>query len=134
MDTEDQQASDLAVDIERVADEVKAQLQPGDQIGDLVVVSRRQLIAFATGAAGVGALAQFGISEAQAQEAAGQVGTSSEPVDAELVNATVANSLTDPAGTTHSGELADAGDTASSTSTASGYELTVEGDTYEFLE
>jgi hypothetical protein len=92
--TADQQASDLAVDIERVADEVKAQLQPGDQIGDLVVVSRRQLIAFATGAAGVGALAQFGISEADAQAAAGQVGTSSEPVDAELYS--VAFPGTDP--------------------------------------
>ena len=126
--------SDLAVDIERVADEVKEQLQPGDQIGDLVVVSRRQLIAFATGAAGVGALAQFGISEAQAQEAAGQVGTSSERVDVEGFDVTAANSLTDAAGTTHSGELADAGDTASSTSTASGYELTVAGDTYQFNE
>ena len=126
--------SDLAVDIERVAAEVKDQLRPGDQIGDLVVVSRRQLIAFATGAAGVGALAQFGISEAQAQSAAGQVGTSSEPVDAELFDAVVANSLTDAAGTTHSGELADASDTASSTSTTDGYELTVAGDTYEFLE
>jgi len=80
--------SDLAVDIERVADEVKDQLRPGDQIGDLVVVSRRQLIAFATGAAGVGALAQFGISEAQAQEAAGQVGTSDEPVDVEAATTT----------------------------------------------
>lgn len=107
--TADQQASDLAVDIERVADEVKAQLQPGDQIGDLVVVSRRQLIAFATGAAGVGALAQFGISEAQAQEAAGQVGTSSEPVDLFAAN-------------------------YGSESTASGYELTIEGDTYQFNE
>jgi len=109
MDTEDQQASDLAVDIERVADAVKDELRPGDQIGDLVVVSRRQLIAFATGAAGVGALAQFGISEAQAQSAAGQVGTSSEPVDLFAAN-------------------------YGSESTASGYELTVEGDTYEFLE
>jgi hypothetical protein len=101
--------SDLAVNIERVADEVKEQLRPGDQIGDLVVVSRRQLIAFATGAAGVGALAQFGISEAQAQSAAGQVGTSSEPVDLFAAN-------------------------YGSTSTASGYELTIEGDVYEFLE
>jgi hypothetical protein len=86
--------SDLAVDIERVADAVKDQLRPGDQIGDLVVVSRRQLIAFATGAAGVGALAQFGISEAQAQSAAGQVGTSAEPVDAEIYDLNVQGTAT----------------------------------------
>jgi len=45
-----------------------------------------------------------------------------------------ANSIEDASGTSHTGELADESDTASSTSTNSGYELTVDGDTYEFNE
>jgi hypothetical protein len=63
------------------------QLDPGTRIGDRFLLSKRQLLGFATGTLGVGALAQFGISEAEAQ-AAGQVGTSSSPVDVEanLIN------------------------------------------------
>ena len=51
-------------------------------------------------------------------------------------DATVTNSLTDPSGVSHSGELADSSDldSVSSTSTASGYEITINGDTYEFNE
>ena len=51
-------------------------------------------------------------------------------------DATVTNSLTDPSGVSHSGELADSSDldSVSSTSTASGYEITINGDTYQFNE
>jgi hypothetical protein len=79
----------------------------------------------------------MGIEEAEAQQAAGQVGTSSEPVNVFGYDVVANNTFTDPSGTSHSGELADASDLgsgASSTSTASGYDLTIDGDTYEFNE
>jgi hypothetical protein len=62
-------------------------IDPGTRIGDRIVLSKRQVIALAGSSLGVGALAQFGISEAEAQ-AAGQVGTSSDPVNVEanLIN------------------------------------------------
>jgi hypothetical protein len=109
------------------------QLDPGTRIGDRIVLSKRQVIALAGSSLGVGALAQFGISEAEAQ-AAGSVGTSSSPVNVEGYDVVAANSIEDASGTSHTGELADESDTASSTSTNSGYELTVDGDTYEFNE
>jgi hypothetical protein len=46
---------------------------------------------------------------------------------------TAANELIDPSGTSHTGELADASDTTS-TSVAGGFEITIDGDTYEFNE
>jgi hypothetical protein len=106
------------------------QLEPGTRIGDKFILSKRQLLAAAGGALSAGALISMGIDEAEAQSAAGQVGTSSEPVDMFGYDVEATNTFTDPSGTSHSGELADASDVgsgASSTSTASGYELTVGG-------
>jgi len=44
---------------------------------------------------------------------------------------TANSTLVDPSGTSHTAELADASDTTS-TSVSGGYELTVDGDTYQF--
>ena len=57
------------------------QLDPGTRIGDKFILSKRQLLAAAGGALSAGALVSMGIDEAEAQSAAGQVGTSSKPVD-----------------------------------------------------
>ena len=127
MDTDD-------IDTDELAAAVVAELDPGQRIGDKIILSKRQLLAIAGAGLSAGALAQFGISEAEAQEAAGAVGTDDERVDVEGFDVTAENSLTDPGGTTHTSELAGIGDTASSTSTADGFEVTIEGDTYQFNE
>jgi len=106
------------------------ELDPGTVIDDRVILSRRQAIGLATGALSLGALTGVGAESASAQ-AAGQVGTSTDPVDVEAYTAAVQNDLVDASGTSHTGELADASD-VTSTSTASGYEITIDGDTYEF--
>ena len=82
------------IDTDELAAAVVAELDPGQRIGDKIILSKRQLLAIAGAGLSAGALAQFGISEAEAQEAAGAVGTSSDPVAAEL--ATVAFPSTDP--------------------------------------
>jgi len=56
------------------------QLEPGTKIGDKFVLSKRQLIALAGSSIGAGALAKYGIDDVSA-DAAGQVGTDSNPVD-----------------------------------------------------
>jgi len=59
-------------------------------------------------------LATLGTGSASAQ-ASGSVGTQSNPVDVEGYDVTASNSFTDPAGVTHSGELADLSDVGSGT-------------------
>jgi hypothetical protein len=125
------------VDTETLAEQVVEELEPGTRIGDKFVLSKRQLLAAAGGTLSVGALMSMGIEEAEAQSAAGQVGTSSDPLNVVGHDVEATNTFTDPSGTSHSGELADASDIASgasSTSTASGYEVTIDGDTYQFNE
>ncbi|RAW44067.1 hypothetical protein DQW50_16210 [Halorubrum sp. 48-1-W] len=61
--------------------------------GDRVILSRRQFAAAATGTLGAGALMALGVDPASAQ-AAGQVGTASEPVDAYAYDLNVANGVT----------------------------------------
>ena len=75
-------------DVSELAQQVVAELKPGTTIADKVILSRRQLVAIAGGSISVGALMKFGVSEAQAQEAVGAVGTEEEPVDVEanLIN------------------------------------------------
>jgi len=94
------------------------QLDPGTRIGDKFILSQRQLLKGAAGTLSSGALISMGIDETQAQQAAGQVGTSSEPNDVFAAGG---------------GNVELDGD-VTSTSTASGYELTVDGDTYQFNE
>ena len=74
MDTDD-------IDTDELAAAVVAELDPGQRIGDKIILSKRQLLAIAGAGLSAGALAQFGISEAEAQEAAGAVGTEDERVD-----------------------------------------------------
>lgn len=126
-----------------------------DEIIDRAMASgmtRREIVSAVAGAGAAGAAVVFASDRASAQntlviDGIDQIGRDNDRVSTLYVDEInnfsssqtfdsliAANSFTDPAGTTHSGELADAGDTASSTSTASGYELTVQGDTYEFLE
>jgi len=56
------------------------QLDPGTRIGDKFILSKRQLLAAAGGALSAGALVSMGIDEAEAQLAAGQVGTDAKPL------------------------------------------------------
>lgn len=122
-------------DVSQLAREVVAELDPGTTIGAKVILSRRQLIAIAGGGLSLGALATFGASDAEAA-AVGQVGTSSDRIDVYGYSVDASNEIVDASGTSHTGELADVTDldSVSSTSTASGYDLTVNGDTYEFNE
>ena len=117
-------------DVTELARQVINELDPGTVIDSKVILSRRQVIGLSTGALSLGALAGFGAGDAEAQSA-GAVGTDADPVDVQGFSVTAANELVDPAGVSHTGELADASDTTS-TSVSGGYELEIDGDTYEF--
>jgi len=83
--------TDADPDTNELAREVIRELDPGTVIDDKYVLSRRQVIALSTGALSLGALAGFGSGEASAQSAAGQVGTSSDPVAVEAATITFPN-------------------------------------------
>jgi len=123
-------APDTDPDVTELARQVIAELDPGTVIDSKVILSRRQVIGLSTGALSLGALAGFGAGDAEAQSA-GAVGTDADPVDVQGYSVTAADELVDPSGTSHTGELADANDTTS-TSVAGGFELEVDGDIYEF--
>jgi len=72
---------DSQPDVSELAREVVDELDPGSKIGDKFILSRRQLVGIAAGGLSVGALTTLGVDQAAAQEAAGAVGTESEPVD-----------------------------------------------------
>jgi hypothetical protein len=78
------------IDTEALAEQVVEELDAGQQIGDKIVLSKRQLIAIAGSGLGAGALASLGIDEAAAQ-AAGSQGTPSEPNDMYAYNLDVQN-------------------------------------------
>jgi hypothetical protein len=119
-------------DYEEIASKVVERLDPG-RYGDRFVLSRRQVMSLAGGSAGVAGLVALGVDPATAQSAAGQVGTQSSPENVFAYDLDVANSFVDASGTSHGGELADVSDldSVSSTSTASGYQITINGDTYD---
>ena len=81
-------------DIDAVADAVLERLDPGTVIDNKIILSKRQLLAIAGSGLGAGGLAALGISEASAEEAAGQVGTDTEPVDVQAWDLDVANEVT----------------------------------------
>ena len=110
--------ADTDPDTEALAEAVVAELDTGTVVDDKIVVSRRGLTALIGAGLGAGALATLGVDEATAQQAAGQVGTSSEPVDVFAAG---------------NGNVELDGD-VTSTSVSGGYELTVDGDTYQFNE
>lgn len=68
-------------DLDQLAQQLAGRLPSGTH-GDRVVLSRRQFALAASGVLSAGALMALGVDEASAQAAAGQVGTSSDPVDA----------------------------------------------------
>jgi len=103
-------------DTSELAREVIKELDTGTVVDDKIVVSRRGLTALMGAGLGAGALSMLGVDKATAQTAAGQVGTSSDPVDV------FANG---------NGTVELEGD-VTSTSVTGGFELTVDGDTYQF--
>jgi hypothetical protein len=111
----DDQLDDLA---ERVAD----RLPPGSY-GDRVVLTRRQLVAAATGTLSTGALISLGVDPAAAQ-AAGQVGTTSDPVDV------VAYSVQDRSGSTMALEVVASGSVTLSSGSATVTVESASGTTY----
>ena len=70
-------------DTEALAEAVVAELDTGTVVDDKIVVSRRGLTALIGAGLGAGALSMLGVDKATAQTAAGQVGTSSDPIDVE---------------------------------------------------
>ena len=74
---------DSQPDVSELAREVVDELEDTRQIGDQLLLSRREAIALSTGAVSLGARGVAGAGTASAQEAAGQIGTEAEPVDVE---------------------------------------------------
>jgi hypothetical protein len=79
-------------DLDQLASQLAGRLPTGRH-GNRFVLSRRQLLSVAGGSAGVAGLVALGVEPAAAQSAAGQVGTSSDPVDVEAYDLNVANLL-----------------------------------------
>jgi len=107
---------DADPDTSELARAVIKELDTGTVVEDKIVVSRRGLTALIGAGLGAGALATLGIDEASAQTAAGAVGTSSEPVD---VFAAGGGNIELDADVT-------------SQSVSGGFEITIDGDTYQF--
>jgi len=113
--------SDTDANVSELARQVVDELDPGTTIGDKVILSRRQLVAIAGGGLSMGALATFGVTEAEAQEAAGAVGTEDDLIDVWAAGG---------------GNVLREGDveTAQSESIAGGYQITIGADEYQLLE
>jgi len=88
-------AAELDADTSELARAVIKELDTGTVVEDKIVVSRRGLTALIGAGLGTGALSMLGVEKASAQTAAGQVGTSSEPVDIEAATITASNSITE---------------------------------------
>jgi|GEM_PF-2669346 len=70
-------------DLDELADTMADKVVPklherGPVIGDHVILSRRQAMALATGAAGVGLLSAIGVENVSAEESVGQLGSEDE--------------------------------------------------------
>ena len=89
--------------------QVLADLDPGTAIGDKIILSQAQVAAVIGGVVTLGGVLGVGAGRASAQSEVGKLGSESEPIDADLGN-------------------------YGSTSTASGYEFTIEGDTFQVNE
>ena len=118
--------SDTDVNVSELARQVVDEIDPGTTIGDKVILSRRQLIAIAGGGLSMGALATFGVTEAEAQEAeaeesAGVLGTEDDLIDV----------FAGPGGNVlREGDV----ETVQSESIAGGYQITIGTDEYQLLE
>jgi hypothetical protein len=80
---EEPDESETEQDVSELARSVVQELEPGTMIEDKLILSRRQALAIATGTVSASALLGFATGTADAQSAAGQVGTASQPVDVE---------------------------------------------------
>jgi len=96
-------------DPDALAERVVDQLDPGSVIGDKVVISKQQAAAVLAGSGTLAGVLGVGVGTTQAQSSGGQLGTDSEPIEADLGN-------------------------YGSTSTADGHEITIEGDSFQFNE
>jgi len=88
--------------------QVLADLDPGTVIGDRVILSKRQAIAVMTGGVTLAGVLGATAGSASAQSE-GTLGSEEEPIDATLGN-------------------------FASEATAEGYEITIDGDTYQINE
>jgi len=75
--------SETEQDVSELARSVVQELEPGTMIEDKLILSRRQALAIATGTVSASALLGFATGTADAQSAAGQVGTANQPIDVE---------------------------------------------------
>ena len=91
------------------AQQVLAEMDPGSVIGDKVILSHAQVAAVIGGGVTLAGVLGVGAGRVSAQSEVGKLGSESEPIDADLGN-------------------------YGSTSTASGYEFTIEGETFEVPE
>jgi len=89
--------------------QVLAEMDPGSVIGDKVILSQAQVAAVIGGGVTLAGVLGVGAGRASAQTDVGKLGSDAEPIDADLGN-------------------------YGSTSTASGYEFTIEGDTFQVNE
>ena len=89
--------------------QVLAEMDPGSVIGDKVILSQAQVAAVIGGGVTLAGVLGVGAGRVSAQSEVGKLGSESEPIDADLGN-------------------------YGSTSTASGYEFTIEGDTFQVNE
>jgi len=107
-DSETDRDADQPDDMSALAREVVRELDPGTVIDDKVVLSKRQIAAVLAGPATLAGVLGLSAGEARAQSS-GQLGAPDAPIEAFLSN-------------------------YGAESTASGYDLTIEGDTWQFNE
>jgi len=88
------ESDDDTIDRDELAADVLDQLDHGTVIGDKLVISRRAAIAVLVGSTTLTAALGYGSGEAAAQ-AAGQVGTDSNPVDVEAYTVVADNTMTE---------------------------------------
>jgi len=88
---------------------VLADLDPGTAIGDKIILSQAQVAAVIGGGVTLAGVLGVGAGRASAQTDPDKLGSAENPIDADLGN-------------------------YGSTSTANGYEFTIEGDTFEVPE
>ena len=100
--------SDGSDDPDDLAQDVLDQLDPGTIIADRVILSKQQAAAIMLGGASLAGVLGVTAGSASA-ESGGVLGTDDEPIDATLGN-------------------------FASEATADGYELTIDGDTYQINE
>ena len=96
-------------DVSALTREVLAELDPGIIIDDRVILSKQQAVAVMGGGVSLAAVLGATAGSASAQSDGGTLGSDDEPIDATLGN-------------------------FGSEETADGYEITIDGDTYQINE